>query len=84
MNMELHIFDSRVCEVGEGPISVGEHNEIVKWVDIMGSRVLSRNLLTGETSELKTKEHVSFIIPCANGDEILGTANGQFCLERTV
>jgi len=82
MNMELYIFDSRVCEVGEGPISVGEHNEIVKWVDIMGSRVLSRNLLTGETSELKTKEHVSFIIPCTNEDEILGTANGPILLGK--
>jgi gluconolactonase len=82
MNMKLYIFDSRVCEVGEGPISIGEHNEIVKWVDIMGSRVLSRNLLTGETSELKTKEHVSFIIPCTNEDEILGTANGPILLGK--
>lgn len=80
--MKLYIFDSRVCEVGEGPISIGEHNEIVKWVDIMGSRVLSRNLLTGETSELKTKEHVSFIIPCTNEDEILGTANGPILLGK--
>jgi gluconolactonase len=82
MKMKLDIFDSRVCEVGEGPISVGKNNEIVKWVDIMGSRVLSRNLLTGETSELKTKEHVSFIIPCTNGDEMLGTANGPILLGK--
>lgn len=42
----------------------------------MGKLVHRRNLKTGITSSYETTEHVSFVIPAADGSELLGTANG--------
>lgn len=74
--MELEIFDERICALGEGPSAVGVDNCQVSWVDITGSRVLSRNLLTGDTDEFPTGEPVGFAIPRTVGGFVLGTDNG--------
>ncbi len=79
--MNLKLWDERECEVGEGPVAIGADNSEILWVDIMGKSVHRRNLKTGITSTYQTPEHVSFVIPAANGSQILGTANGPVRLE---
>ena len=75
-DLNLKIWDERRCHIGEGPVVIGPDNSEVLWVDIMGKAVHRRNLNTGATSSYETPEHVGFVIPCADGSEILGTANG--------
>lgn len=74
--MEYEVFDERSCILGEGPSAAGEKDELISWVDVLGKRVLTRNLHTGEQSEIQTTEHVSFAIPRINGGYVLGLANG--------
>ena len=74
--MKLEIWDQRRCQVGEGPVAVGPNNNDIWWVDIYNSKVLYRNAQSGATNEYTMPEHVSFIIPCADGSDLLGTANG--------
>ncbi len=74
--MQVEVFDERVCALGEGPSAVGVRNSEVAWVDITGSRVLSRNMLTGESDEFPTGEPVGFAIPRATGGFVLGTDSG--------
>ncbi len=74
--MRVEIFDERICALGEGPSANGLHNEEVTWVDISGSRVLSRNLLTGKTDEFLTGERVGFAIRRTTGGFVLGTDSG--------
>lgn len=74
--MQVEIFDERVCGLGEGPSAIGEHNNDVSWVDITGSRVLFRNLLTGKAGEFSTGEPVGFAIPRTTGGFVLGTDSG--------
>ena len=74
--MKVEIWDERRCQVGEVPIAKGPNNVDVWWVDIYNSKVLYRNFETGVQHEYTMPEHVSFVIPCTNGDHILGTANG--------
>ena len=75
-DINLRIWDERRCHVGEGPVAIGRDNSDILWVDIMGKLVHRRNLKTGITSSYEATEHVSFVIPAADGSEILGTANG--------
>ena len=75
-DVNLKVWDERRCQVGEGPVAIGSDNSEILWVDIMGKTVHKRNLKTGVTSSYETAEHVGFVIPCADGSEILGTANG--------
>ncbi len=74
--MQVEIFDERICALGEGPNAVGTHNEEISWVDITGSRVLTRNLVTGKVGEFSTGEPVGFAIPRINGGYVLGTDSG--------
>lgn len=62
--------------MGEGPTSSGMGNNDITWVDINGSKVLSRNFVTQATDEFDCKEHVGFAIPRVCGGQILGTASG--------
>jgi sugar lactone lactonase YvrE len=78
----LKLLDSRPCEVGEGPIAIGAMNSDIWWVDILGKRVLYRNITDGSTDEWNFDEHVSFVIPCSNGDFIIGTASGPMRRSR--
>ena len=75
-DINLRIWDERRCHVGEGPVAIGRDNSDILWVDIMGKLVHRRNLKTGITSSYEATEHVSFVIPAADGSELLGTANG--------
>jgi len=74
--MQVEIFDERVCSLGEGPSAAGAGYSEVSWVDITGSRVLTRNLKTGKKSEFLTQENVGFAIPRASGGYVLGTNEG--------
>lgn len=74
--MKPETFDERICILGEGPVSFGPNNNAVSWVDILGSRVLTRDIDTGETSEFDTKENVGFAIRRTNGGFVLGTNSG--------
>ncbi len=70
--MKLEIFDERRSILGEGPTSYGIDHETVTWVDVLGCKVLSRHLLTGAISEFSTPRHVPFVIPCTDGELLLG------------
>ena len=70
------VWDERKCQVGEGPVATGTSYELIWWVDIMRCKVYFRNLENGQTGEYEMPEHVSFVIPCVDGTQILGTANG--------
>jgi len=78
----LRIFDSRSCNVGEGPVAIGLTNNEVWWVDILGKKVLSKNITNHATQELSFKEDVGFLIPCSNTDFIVGTASGPLRITR--
>ncbi len=71
--INLEIFDQRRCNLGEGPIAVGDGNNEIMWVDIRGQKILSHNLLTNQTSEINTGEDIGFIIPTASGGFLRGT-----------
>lgn len=79
--MRPEVFDPRACHTGEGPISLGLNNEQVMWVDIIGKKVLSRNLRTDQTNEFSTEEDVGFAIPRTSGGFILGTATGPVAID---
>lgn len=70
------VWDERRCWVGEGPTASGTGNNSIKWVDILNSKVQSKNLVTGNVDEYQVSEHVSFAIPRTSGGEILGTNSG--------
>lgn len=74
--MKAHVWDERKCLLGEGPVSFGEKNSNVAWVDITGRKVLHKNLTTGVSGEFSTTEDIGFVIPRAHGGFILGTLNG--------
>jgi len=74
--IKVEIFDERRCLLGEGPISYGDKNNSISWVDILNKRVYSRTIDTGITQELQTDDDVSFIIPRTDGGFILGTTYG--------
>lgn len=74
--MQIEIFDERICILGESPFADGLTHSEVSWADILGSRVLTRNVETGVTSEFATGENVGFAIPRLNGGFILGTNSG--------
>lgn len=74
--MKAEIFDSRRNILGEGPTSSGAKNNHVMWVDIYGKAVRWRDLESGEIGEYPTPEDVGFVIPLAEGGELLGTAHG--------
>jgi len=77
------IFDPRTCHTGEGPISLGANNEEVMWVDIIGKKVLSRNLRSDITREIDTDEDVGFVIPRTSGGYIFGTATGPIAVDAS-
>ncbi len=80
--MKVEIFDDRVCSLGEGPSAAGVLHSEVSWVDITGSRVLTRNLKTGRTSEFSTSENVGFAIPRTSGGYVLRTNSGPITSRR--
>lgn len=80
--MRVEIFDERICSLGEGPAATGAFHNEVSWVDITGSRVLTRNLITHETGEFSTDENVGFAIPRDSGGYVLGTNSGPIFRDK--
>jgi len=80
--MRIEVFDERICSLGEGPFATGALRNEVSWVDITGSRVLTRNLKTDETGEFSTGENVGFAIPRASGGYVLGTNSGPILRDK--
>ena len=74
--MKFEIFDERIAVLGESPFAFGSDNSEISWADILGSRVLTRNLVTNQTSEFSTEENVGFAIRTASGGFVLGTNSG--------
>jgi len=48
------------------------------WVDILGKKVLSRDLESYQIGEFETQDHVSFALPRAGGGEVLGIVDGPY------
>jgi Gluconolactonase len=71
----VEIFDERVSELAEAPW-YDERTGRVGWVDIMGRRVLWRDLASGEVGEMATAEEVSAAVPRAGGGLVLLLASG--------
>lgn len=74
--MDYEVFDERRCSLGEGPSASGVDWQLITWVDVLGKRVLTRDLGTGVQSEVQTAQHVSFAIPREQGGYVLGLADG--------
>jgi sugar lactone lactonase YvrE len=74
--MGVEIFDERICVLGESPVAFGKSNSEISWVDILGSRVLTRNLITGEVGAFSTAENVGFALRRVDGGYLLGTNSG--------
>jgi sugar lactone lactonase YvrE len=72
----MDVFDGRVCALGEGPW-YDEETDRAYWVDILGSRVLWRELGTGATGELPTQGHVGAAVPRAGGGLVLCLPDGR-------
>ena len=74
--MKAELWDDRVCLVGEGPVATGSDNSQIFWVDVLGQRILSSNLLTQEIGSWDIGEDVSFVVPRKSGGMVIGTATG--------
>ncbi len=55
---------------------MGVDNNQLIWVDILGQRILWRNLLTEEFGSWELEEDVSFAVPRKAGGLVIGTASG--------
>lgn len=74
--MQIEIFDHRRCTLGEGPTSSGGSNSQVMWVDIIGKKILTKDILTGQTTEESTEEEVGFALPGEESGVVVGYASG--------
>lgn len=74
--MKVEVFDSYRCELGEGPTSFGSDQSSIMWIDIIGHKVLTRNILNGETNFFETPGEIGFALPRSNGGQVLGHASG--------
>lgn len=74
--MNLEIFDDRKCTLGEGPTSSGASNNNIMWVDIIGKKILTRDLASGITSEKLFDEEVGFALPGEDAGVVIGLASG--------
>jgi len=79
--MKPVVWDSRTCHVGEGPVATRADHSKLYWVDILGNKVLWRDLISDESGEITTSENVSFVLPRTSGGLVLGNANGPDLLE---
>lgn len=74
--MSLEIFDERKCLLGEGPTSGGKSNSKVMWVDIIGQKLLTKSLVSGETTEQSFNEQIGFALPGEDDGIVIGLASG--------
>lgn len=71
----MDIFDDRPCQLGEGPY-YDDRTGRAGWVDVVGRRVLWRELESGQTGEIPAPSEVSAVIPRTNGGLVLLLAEG--------
>jgi sugar lactone lactonase YvrE len=76
----VEIFDERASDLAEAPW-YDERTGRVGWVDIIGRRVLWRDLSTGETGEASAPDEVSAAVPRAGGGLVLLLATGPVLAE---
>lgn len=74
--MSLEVFDERKCTLGEGPTSSGPSNNHIMWVDIMGKKLLTKDLSSGKTTEQSSSEEIGFALPGEDSGLVLGYASG--------
>ena len=61
--MKPVVWDSRKCHVGEGPVATGADYSKIYWVDILGNKVLWRDLISNESGEITTSEMLVLSYP---------------------
>lgn len=71
----MDIFDDRVCKLGEGPY-YDDRTGRAGWVDVVGRRVLWRDVESGDTGEIPAPSEVSAAVPRTNGGLVLLLAEG--------
>jgi sugar lactone lactonase YvrE len=71
----VEVLDDRVCVLGEGPY-YDELTGRMWWVDILSSRLLWRDMRTGDTGEVATTAHVGAVVPRRGGGQVLCLADG--------
>jgi sugar lactone lactonase YvrE len=71
----MDIFDDRPCKLGEGPY-YDDRTGRAGWVDVVGRRVLWRELESGLTGEIPAPSEVSAVVPRTNGGLVLLLAEG--------
>src|SRR5262245_7350051 len=71
----VEIFDERVSELAEAPWYDDRTGRVV-WVDIIGRRMLWRDMASGETGQTSTSDEVSAAVPRANGGLVMLLATG--------
>jgi sugar lactone lactonase YvrE len=76
----MEIIDDRVCVLGESPWYERRTGR-VSWVDHPASRVLWRDLNTGDTGEVSTPEPVSAAVPRIGGGLVLCLADGPVLMD---
>jgi sugar lactone lactonase YvrE len=74
-SLVVELFDERVCDLAEAPW-YDERTGRAGWVDIIGRRVLWRDLDSGETGEFSTDSEVGAAVPRAEGGLVLVLAAG--------
>jgi sugar lactone lactonase YvrE len=77
---EVEVFDSRRCELGEGP-HYDERTGRVWWVDVLGRRVLWRTPSAGESGWLTTPGHVGAAVPTSSGRLVVCLPEGPSLLD---
>ena len=78
--VHVEVFDDRVCALGEGP-HYDERTERVMWVDILGGRLLWRDLETGTPGESAVDGHVGAAVPRENGGLVVCLPDGPALLD---
>lgn len=77
---EVEVFDSRRCELGEGP-HYDERTGRVWWVDVLGCRVLWRTPSAAESGWLTTPGHVGAAVQTSSGRLVVCLPEGPSLLD---
>ncbi len=72
---EVEVFDARACALGEGPV-YDDRTSRVLWVDILGRRVLWREVNGTEVGEIRVPRHVGAAVPCQDGRLVICLPEG--------
>lgn len=78
----MEVFDDRVAALGEGPF-YDDRTGRAGWVDVLGHRILLRDVTSGEVDEVRAPAAVSAVIPRADGGLVLLLPDGPALREPT-